>query len=81
MQKEARNILASFFCTSANLVAKDTQLFSFKQQFWQYQRKGQHHCLNDGINHKYQNDYPELYASHKRYIYGCFEDEGGENNG
>ena len=49
------NILASFFCTSANLVAKDTQLFSFKQQFWQYQRKGQHHCLNDGINHKYQS--------------------------
>lgn len=35
----------------------------------------------NGINHKYQNDYPELYASHKRYIYGCFEDEGGENNG
>ena len=29
------------------------------------------------IEKKYQTEFPTLYTSHKRYIYGCFEEENG----
>ena len=32
------------------------------------------------VDNKFKRDVPDLYASHKKYIYGCFEDDGGNGN-